>query len=190
MVSWSTMERSSFQMLQLQRRGRANSRILSLATKLLISPNFLSSLASFHPNWSPFASSALCLLISFKSKPYISSRSCIVKLTSQNHTRRRGTTSRNLKLCWYHWAPRFSRWTSFVSQPQLPWFVSKSLDVWKLLVAGIFSVLLIVCNPCQDAARRNQSVPIHSWILSWYKVWISCRLHKSQNADGKTAARS
>ena len=130
MVSWSTMGHSSFQMLELQRRGRANSRILSLATKLLISPNFLSSLASFHPNWSPFGSSALCSLISlFQSKLYISSKSCIVKLTSQNHTRRRGTTSRNLKLCWYHWVPWFSRWTSFVSQHQLPSFVSKNLDV-------------------------------------------------------------
>ena len=37
------------------------------------------------------------------------------------------------------------------------------------------SSLSAILNLVRMARRRHRSVPIHSWILSWYKVWISCR---------------
>ena len=144
-----------------------------------------------HTKTEPFDPSLKAVLL-VKRRAVRPRKSCIVKPTSQNHTRRRGTTSRNLKLCWYHWVPGFWRWISFVSQHQ-HWGLSLKASMFRsswLTGSSPSSSLSAISSLVRMARRRNRSVPIHSWILSWSKVWISCRSHKSQNADGKTAARS
>ena len=152
-----------------------------LATKLLISPNFLLWQVSFQTEADldplPGAQGSLCSNRNYTFAPSPA-------LSSWHHKTTPGAaaphheTSNFVGIIGY---PGFRDEHHLSVNLNYPGLSQKALmfrSSW-LLGSSPSSSLSAILNLVRMARRRNRSVPIHSWILSWYKVWMNCRSRKS-----------